>query len=155
MLLRAAQSLLQEAGHKCATKCWDVMMAARTTSEADNELAAGESDVELLLTDVLVAWRGVGSSGRGVNWELILNIGIQENSQEIQLLSSVVWRAGACSLASTMLVTRQRRWREVFKAETLRGAQRMHQLRSRRLPTTLNISPDQAQVVKPVPTQPG
>ena len=91
MLLRAAQSLLQEAGHKCATKCWDVMMAARTTSEADNELAAGESDVELLLTDVLVAWRGVGSSGRGVNWELILNIGIQENSQEIQLLSSVVW----------------------------------------------------------------
>ena len=110
MLLRAAQSLLQEAGHKCATKCWDVMMAARTTSEADNELAPGESDVELLLTDVLVAWRGVGSSGRGVNWELILNIGIQENSQEIQLLSfsalwcgelePVVWRAQCSSPGS-------------------------------------------------------
>ena len=66
-------------------------MAVRTTSAADNELAPGESNVELLLTDVLVAWRGVGSSGRRVNWELILNIGgIQENSHEIQLLSSVV-----------------------------------------------------------------
>ena len=51
------------------------MMAVRTTSAADNELAPGESNVELLLTDVLVAWRGVGSSGRRVNWELILNIG--------------------------------------------------------------------------------
>ena len=50
-------------------------MAVRTTSAADNELAPGESNVELLLTDVLVAWRGVGSSGRRVNWELILNIG--------------------------------------------------------------------------------
>ena len=66
------------------------MMAVRTTSAADNELAPGESNVELLLTDVLVARRGVGSSGRRVNWELILNIGIQENSHEIQLLSSVV-----------------------------------------------------------------
>ena len=51
------------------------MMAVRTTSAADNELAPGESNVELLLTDVLVARRGVGSSGRRVNWELILNIG--------------------------------------------------------------------------------
>ena len=50
-------------------------MAVRTTSAADNELAPGESNVELLLTDVLVARRGVGSSGRRVNWELILNIG--------------------------------------------------------------------------------
>ena len=39
-------------------------MAVRTTSAADNELAPGESNVELLLTDVLVAWRGVGSSGQ-------------------------------------------------------------------------------------------
>ena len=58
---RAVQSLLQEAGHKCATKCWDVMMAVRTTSEADNELAPGESDVELLLTDCV---GGVARSGQ-------------------------------------------------------------------------------------------
>ena len=39
-------------------------MAVRTTSAADNELALGESNVELLLTGVLVAWRGVGTSGQ-------------------------------------------------------------------------------------------
>ena len=38
-------------------------MAVRTTSAADNELAPGESNVELLLTDVL--WRGVEWAAAG------------------------------------------------------------------------------------------
>ena len=73
------------------------MMAVRTTSAADNELAPGESNVELLLTDVLVAWRGVGSSGRRVNWELILKIfQLQlENNKLNQPVPALSWSEGA------------------------------------------------------------